>query len=256
MGKKSKKKVKEVLPSPVSMREYLLRLFRGKAGWKYVSVSLPGSTFPDEYRNIVPIHLHKEPPIVLDDGKYKSENRIFVECIALKAEHSDFQGVVLDRLGNGYTANDISQVGALGEELQPPPPVRFLELPPEAVFDTVTPELIDKASAAAICHLTTVMNAAATNLTKLDKFFKNSKGEPVSDKSEEEFLKLLPEISDDDSPETIGIKLNQLKDMSKVFSSTTSTMLSEMKKLKEAIDSEDAESQDDTPSEQPPVATS
>ena len=89
---------------------YLHTKFNGKTGYHYISISPHGSLFADtNYKNLVPIILHREFPVTLAMGRYhdKSEKNCVVGLVRVPA---DFVGVILDRSNNMYIKGDQSVV--------------------------------------------------------------------------------------------------------------------------------------------------
>ena len=90
---------------------YLHTKFNGKTGYHYVSVSPYGSLFADtNYKDLVPIILHREFPVTLSMGRYQGPQNLKDCVIGLVRVPTDFVGIILSRDNQMYIKGDQSVV--------------------------------------------------------------------------------------------------------------------------------------------------
>jgi hypothetical protein len=102
-----------------SVVEYLREKFRGKAGYKYISISKVGSLFlQPEYANIVPIIMHRNMPTITAMGRFNDGNNKELAIGLVKVTEA-FPGLVIDRSTNVYFGGSLTPFD--GDPLLPNP---------------------------------------------------------------------------------------------------------------------------------------
>ncbi len=195
MSKKSKKQ--KPVP-PTNIKDYALSCFRGRSGWKYISISKCGSTFGNVAPLIVSVQAHKTIPTLADTGRYVTTDSALIRCIKLKPEYSNFLGIVVDKLGNVYVEDSLSSTEQeLSAALIPPVPEFITTETLENFFEDVTGDEIAEHSAAFMKQLTESISKTNEKFNNLSKYFKpKEEGEdPELDKLCKELEKV--DITDD-----------------------------------------------------------
>lgn len=81
---------------------YLMGMFKGKSGYKYISIAKHGSLFiHDNYKNLVPIILHQSFPETSTMGRFHDPNQKDL-AVGLVRVAPIFKGFVLSKTGTLY----------------------------------------------------------------------------------------------------------------------------------------------------------
>lgn len=219
MSKRLKKDKKTVIPI-TTVKEYVMQYFKGKAGWKYISIARPNSTFTKEFSQIVDILLHKDIPVLTSSGKYTSEGAMLIKCIKLLPNFKDFDGFVIKNTGEFYSGNNLdNERQGVTNILNIPTNDSYLKLNPEEFLSEVDADLVEKASVSYMQDLTEMITDTNNKFNTLNKFFKDAKGEALDSKVAEQFKQLEQTLdnSKNDTPEEMEKNFKLIKELSGTF---------------------------------------
>jgi len=237
MSKKSKKQ--KALP-PTTIKDYAMTCFKGRAGWKYVSISKYGSTFGNIAPEIVSVQIHKTIPSLADTGRYVTTDSNLIRCIKLKPEYSNFIGLVVDKMGTVYMEDSLSSVDQkLSESFIPPVPEFVTTETLDNFFEDVSGDEIAEHSAKFMKQLTEAINATNAKFYNLSKYFK-----PESEEADPELDKLCKTLE--------KVDVTDDKSLAKgldIIKSLTTDVMSVSKTSAESIEAASGIMQDTTPCE-------
>jgi len=181
-----------------SFLEYLDKMFKGMSGWRYISVSKPGSVFKKTGNMIVPIHYHKQLPVLTSDGKYMSEDYKIATCITLF--DPAFEGLVITADGYVVEGGNVPEQHA---DLKKDPSLidKYNNLKSEDVFKEVDAETMDIASTEYLETLKNDMESVNKKFEDMSKFFADAMAVPVAEAQPEgETCEAVKEVEEDAEP--------------------------------------------------------
>ena len=216
-----------------TVKSYLMKFFIGKAGWKYVSISKPGSLFKTPLGNmIVMVKLHKTMPVLIETGRYEADKDMMLTPIKLNDIWEMFEGMVVDNTGKVYVGDDSYETVEGASTMHPTPvAMAFLTSKPELVFSEVEADEFSLASDEYVAKLKSAMQKTNAQFSQLSKFFDgNQAADPELEKTMGSLEKKLDEIPESQD----GLKV--LKNMAESLSDAVEQSADMMKELKEATD--------------------